>query len=299
MNYKIAGHTMGTPEYTVLEALELFKKIGLDGAEIVVQDDYKSGLPTECTQEQLDEVKKKAEELGIRIIALTPYNSKFNSLDEEIRHQEMNSLRKVIGYAQYLGAEYIRIYAGNYAGNETDPDDNKWAKLIESMKELGDDAQKAGVTLVMENHFNTMTVSAKQSMDAAIAIDHPAVGILYDQANLTFTLQEDYETALEIQSSKVRYVHTKDLEFKAGNTAFVSDEVSHPKEEDRNVYTRIIGEGTVPWPQILKLLRDKGYEGWLSMEYERRWHPDDIPDASIGMKQGAEYLRKVMAEIAD
>lgn len=36
--FKIAGHTMGTPEYTVAEALQLFHDIGLDGAEIVVQD---------------------------------------------------------------------------------------------------------------------------------------------------------------------------------------------------------------------------------------------------------------------
>jgi hypothetical protein len=29
---------MGTPEYTVPEAIELFHRIGLDGAEIVIQD---------------------------------------------------------------------------------------------------------------------------------------------------------------------------------------------------------------------------------------------------------------------
>ena len=60
VQYKIAGHTMGTPEYTVCEALELFGKIGLDGAEIVVQDDYRSGLPTDCSQEELEQVKQKA-----------------------------------------------------------------------------------------------------------------------------------------------------------------------------------------------------------------------------------------------
>ena len=41
----IAGHTMGTPEYTVEEAMELFAGIGLDGIEIVVQDDYRCGIP--------------------------------------------------------------------------------------------------------------------------------------------------------------------------------------------------------------------------------------------------------------
>ena len=185
-----------------------------------------------------------------------------------------------------------REAAAHGAGNETDPDGRKWAQLIRSMKELGDDAQKAGVTLVMENHFNTMTVSARQTMDAALQVDHPSVGILYDQANLTFTLQEDYEKALEIQADQVRYVHVKDLEFKEGDIGFSSDEVSHPKEEDRNVYTRIVGDGSMKWPQILQLLHDRGYTGWLSLEYERRWHPDDIPDASVGMKKSVEYLRE-------
>ena len=51
---KIAGHTMGTPEYTVTEAIKLFHDIGIDGAEIVVQDGYHSGISTACTKEELD-----------------------------------------------------------------------------------------------------------------------------------------------------------------------------------------------------------------------------------------------------
>lgn len=297
VTYKLAGHTMGTPEYTLPEALKLFAGIGLDGAEIVVQDGYKCALPTHCSQKMLREVKEIADASGLRVIALTPYNSRFNSLDDAVREKEMDEIRRVISYAQDLGASYIRIYAGNYAASETDPDGEKWARLIESMQVLGEDAKTAGVTLVMENHFNTMTVSAKQSMAAAEAIGHPNVGILYDQANLTFTLNEEYEEALNIQGSQIRYVHVKDLEFKSGDHAFISDEVSHPKEEDRNVITRIVGEGIVPWKSILQKLHDTGYDGWLSFEYERRWHPADIPDASIGMKKSADYVRQLFGQI--
>ena len=88
-------------------------------------------------------------------------------------------------------------------------------------------------------------------------------------------------------------MHVKDLVFKQG-VAFSSSEVSHPEESKRNVYTRIVGEGVLPWPQILKLVREHGYDGWLSMEYERRWHPDDIPDASIGMKKSADYIKSIL-----
>ena len=46
-------------------------------------------------------------------------------------------------------------------------------------------------------------------------------------------------------------------------------------------------------PEILRAVKARGYDGWLSLEYERRWHPDDIPDASIGMKRSLEYLRGI------
>ena len=41
---KIVGHTMGTPEATVIEAIDLFAHLGLDGIEIICSDDYPCGL---------------------------------------------------------------------------------------------------------------------------------------------------------------------------------------------------------------------------------------------------------------
>lgn len=35
-SFYIAGHTMGTPEYDVCEAITLMEKIGAEGIEIVV-----------------------------------------------------------------------------------------------------------------------------------------------------------------------------------------------------------------------------------------------------------------------
>lgn len=295
--FKIAGHTMGTPEYTVTEAIELFSKIGAEGAEIVVQDDYRSGLPCECGKDTLQKVKQCAKDHGIQIVCLTPYNSKFNSLDEEVRQSEIKGIEKVIEYCDFLGAGRIRIYGGNLSAGETDHLEEKRDRLIESMRYLGEKAKAHGVTLTIENHFNTMTLTACQSADLIKDIDCDHVRILYDQANLTFTGGEDYKEAIALQSGLIGYMHVKDLVFHEGNTKFKSSDVSHPDESERNVYTRIVGEGILPWPEILKEVKAHGYEDWLSLEYERRWHPADIPDASIGMKKSIDYLRKILPEI--
>lgn len=290
---KIAGHTMGTPEYTVLEAIKLFHDIGIDGAEIVVQDGYRSGISAACLPEELEAVKRAAAENGIEISALTPYNSYFNDLNDELRRKEIDDICKVIDACQFLGAHYIRIYGGNLQAGDTDHLPERRQRLVEAMRFLGDKAAEKDVTLVIENHFNTMCVSARESVDMIREINHPNVRILYDQANLSFTGKEDFQEAIAVQQDYVAYMHVKDLVFKEG-VAFTSDEVSHPDESKRNVYTRIVGEGVVPWPEILRSVKEHGYDGWLSMEYERRWHPDDIPDASIGMKKGADYLKALL-----
>ena len=293
---KLAGHTMGTPEYTVEQAIRLFHDIGLSGAEIVVQDGYLSGISCACSIEELNAVKAAAEQNQMEICCLTPYNSYFNDLDEVLRMSEVNAIQTVIDACAYLGARYIRIYGGNLQAGDTKNLAERRAKLIESMRHLGDRAAEKGVTLVIENHFNTMAVSAKESVELIRDIQHPAVRILYDQANLSFTGNESYEEAIALQQSYVSYMHIKDLVFIEG-VKFKSSEVSHPEESQRNVRTKIVGEGVIPWEKILKAVKACGYEGWLSLEYERRWHPGDIPDAAIGMKKSADYIRRILSQL--
>jgi len=291
---KLAGHTMGTPEYSLCDAIRLFKCIGLDGVEIVVQDGYECGINEETSRERLKEIKELTNSLGMKVSALTPYFSRFNSLDMKIRDHEIEGIKRVIDYANYLEAKNIRIYGGNYSHGEEDRTGEKRKYLVESMKILGRFAEQAGVKLVIENHFNTMTVSAKESISISKEINSSAVGILYDQANLTFTNNEEFTEAIPLQIDKIFYTHVKDLMFKSTNHTFKSDDVSHPKESDRNVETRIVGKGCLPWPQILQALNTQGYNGWLSLEYERRWHPLDIPDACIGMKESANYIYSLL-----
>ena len=288
---RIAGHTMGTPEYTLVEAMHLFKGIGLDGVEIIVQDGYRCALSEQASMAELTQVKAVADSLGMQIACLTPYQSKFNSLDPVVRQKEIDGIYQVVDFARVLGAGFIRIYAGAFVQDERDEDGRKRDHLVHSLQLLGDRAQQNGVVLVMENHFNTMTVSAAQSIAMAELIGHPAVGILYDQANLTFTGNEDFEVAIALQAKKIGYVHVKDFVFTGDDHEFKSSDVSHPQQDERKVATKIVGEGMLAWPSILQSLRNHGYDGWLSLEYERRWHPQDIPDARIGMKAGAAYLR--------
>ena len=93
-------------------------------------------------------------------------------------------------------------------------------------------------------------------------------------------------------------VHVKDLVYKQGVTGgFTSSKVVTVDESERRVSSRIPGQGIIPWPEILRILAAQGFSGWLSLEYERRWYPHDLPPAADGMRQGREYLQGLLARL--
>jgi sugar phosphate isomerase/epimerase len=90
-------------------------------------------------------------------------------------------------------------------------------------------------------------------------------------------------------------VHVKDLVFKEDvELKFKSASVTHPVESERIVKSKIPGEGIIPWPGIIKKLKEMGFTGYLSLEYERRWYPQDLPPANEGMKKGLNYIRSII-----
>lgn len=291
---KIAGHTMGTPELKLEEALKLFSEIGLDAVEIVCQNGYQCGVSPDISSAAVAVIKKNIDQAGLKVSCLTPYASDFNALDETKRVKSVNEIMNCLKIATLLECPNIRIYGGALLAGDTVKIGEKRRILVETLGKLGDAAQKDGIRLVVENHFNTMTTTAANTQAIIGEIDHPAVKILYDQANLAFIKGENFQEAIRIQGQNIAYVHVKDLVFKNAAAEFKASDVTHVSEEERVVRSRIPGEGILAWPEIIERLSRSGYQGYLSLEYERRWHPDDLPVAADGMKKGREYLRSIL-----
>lgn len=284
---------MGTPMLSVPDALRLFSAIGLDGAEIVWQDDFLSAIPENGSDKLLREVSHLAAGLSIDIVCLTPYMTGMNSLDPAERARDIERLIHCIRDAERLNCPFIRVYAGRYMPGDAQRDE-QWRYLVESLGIVGEEAAQSGVTLCVENHFSTMTVTAVETAALMEAVDHPAVGILYDQVNLTFTHSEPFTEAIALQRPWIRHVHVKDLVFTDPDRAFRANAVARVSAEERTVRSRVVGEGITDWPSILGDLHEGGYDGYLSMEYEYRWHPQDLPPPEEGFRRGAAYLRKLL-----
>ena len=203
---------------------------------------------------------------------------------------------RCIEVAGELESRCVRVYGGSYfEDREEEAREEKKKILVESLHKMGRKAEAHNVVLVVETHFNTLTCTARETSEIVRKVDHQSVKVLYDQPNLGFCLAEDYEEALKLLDGIIGMVHVKDFVFKQNrNKNFKASFVFRVKDSERNVKSTIPGEGVLPWPRIIKSLRKRHYDRYLSLEYERRWHPDDLPPAAQGMKKGLAYLRSLL-----
>jgi len=295
----VAGHTMGTPEYDIDEAVALFASIGFDGIEVIWDDEYRCAIKKRARPSEIADLKRKVHALGMRIACLTPYMRSINSLEPLVREKELVDFARCIDVAQELECPCIRVYGGEYLG---DRDSAAWPahedRLVDSLRTMGEKADRAGVTLAVETHFNTMTATAADTARIIRRVDLPSVRALYDPANLAFIAAEGAPESLRILRGLIAMVHVKDFQFRPdSDRRFLSSDVTRVKEAERTVVSRVPGEGILPWPEILASLKGQGFRGTLSLEYERRWHPADLPPAGEGMCRGLDYVRSILQSL--
>jgi sugar phosphate isomerase/epimerase len=290
---------MGTPELTLREAISLFSSQDFDGIEIIWDDEYKCALPKRATDKDLSELKRNLADSGLEVCCLTPYMFGINALDSEQRRRDLEDFHRCIDAGGRLKASCIRVYGGGYnPENDREKRQDLEDILIDSLLRLGEAAAEVGVALAVETHFNTLTCTASETADIVRRVNHPNVQVLYDQANLEFSEGEKHSQALEILKGLIAMVHVKDLVYKEGiYGGFTSSRVVTVEESERRISSRIPGEGIIPWPAILPALAAQGFDDWLSLEYERRWYPHDLPPAAEGMKKGLDYVRSLTAKL--
>jgi len=269
---QIVGHTMGTPEATLLEAIDLFAELGLDGIEIICADDYACGIDLETVPRDLSGIRQRATDAGLIIAGLVPYTKNMNHPDAVAREKATAELKRAVDIAVALDCPAVRVFGGHEAPPPQQGIALGW--LAEAFREVGEYAGSAGVQLNVENHMDTMATSAEMTMAIVRAVDLPNVGVLYDQANLAFMNSEVYEMAIALQGARIQHVHVKDFYW----------------DGTRRV-AAVLGQGIVPWEHIVGALTNLEYDGFYSIEYERRWFPDQLPPPAVGMRQCLEFLR--------
>lgn len=277
MNTRYLLHTMACPDRDPVAALALADELGLDGIELICQAGYRCAIAPDAAIDDARRLAREASAIGSHVAALVPYTKAMNSADPAQRDEALHELDHCLSLASEFGAQRIRVFGGTEIGGPDRP--AALQRMGETLRRLGDRAQRLGVTLCIENHMDTMATSATATMEILAAIDHPAFGILYDQPNLDFMRAEAFPLGFTCQQSAIRHVHVKDFAW----------------TETGARRAAIPGEGIVPWREIIRALAASGYSGYLTFEYEKRWFPDQLPDAAIGVRRAKAHIDALIA----
>ena len=228
---------------------------------------------------------------------MTPYTTGINALDDGEWRTAVDEFRGAIEIAQIVGADRLRVYAGSWHPGDQDHAAH-WDRLVEALRTLAPEASAAGVRLCVENHFGTMTQSAAETARLVREVDHPAVRVLYDQANLTFTHDEPYEEALRIQGDLIGHVHVKDLVFTDPDAPFrrprprASRRPSARCARASSATASCPGRtSSRPWPPSATTTSSPSSTNTAGTQ-------QDLPEPTIGFARSAAALRGILADAA-
>jgi len=222
----------------------------------------------------LDSLRHEIEEAGIRVAMVTTYPD-FTHPDPSERTRELSKLQENIVVAARLGADLIRVTAGQAHPTVNRSEGIEWA--VEGLKNAVEFAKDYPIRLAYENH-------AKPGAWKYVDFSHPtdifleivdrtgdvALGVNWDTANV-IAYGDDPIPVLNKVVKRIVSVHAADTSTRG--------QLNHV----------LLGTGLVPFRQMFEILHTSGFDDWICME-------EASFSGKAGVKAAADFVRRVWNE---
>ena len=278
MKTAVSSYSFG--EYIKPEKLGLMgviskaKEMGFDGIELLERDVE--------SVEHAKQIAAYAAEVGIDIASFCVGADFINKpIDEEIAR-----VKGLVDIAAALGTPVLRhdITAGSKSGAKVGISyDALLPKMADATREITKYAAGLGVRTLTENH-GYFSQDANRVEKLINAVDHENFGALVDVGNF-MCADEDPWKSVAIMAPYAYHVHVKDFHKKSGLEPDPGKGWFRSRCGD---YLRgaIIGHGDARVAQSLYVLKKKGYDGYISIEFE------GMEDKLVGIELGLINLKK-------
>jgi hexulose-6-phosphate isomerase len=240
--------------WSIEEKFVLAKEAGFTGFEIDLSEDGPVNLKS--TPEELKSFRSLAKKYDLELSGLMSFlywGANAASADPVVRAKASAILALQIECAQELGIDTILAVPGAVGvdfipGAETVRYDLAYERATEFIKAALPAAEKAGVTIAVENVWNKFLLSPLEMRAFVDQFGSKNVGVYFDVANtLAFGYPEHW---IEILGSRIKRVHFKDYRRNVGTVDGFCDLLS----------------GDVDWPAVMAALHKVGYDGWIAAE---------------------------------
>jgi sugar phosphate isomerase/epimerase len=265
----VAFSTLAFPDASLATATSLGRSWGYDGIELRLID----GELIDPAMPAADRaaVKDTVAAAGLPIVAV----------DSSIRltdHDPGRELASFLELASDWESPLVRVFGGALPDN--DPDRKaalaRAARVLETSVPL---AERLGVAIGVETHDSFSSSSVVAELLAMVPAG--AVGAVWDSHHPHRMGQRPAEVWSDL-GQRTQLAQVKDARRDTTRTD--------------GWQLVLLGDGEVPVREILHLLHAGGYPGWISVEWEKRWHPE-IEDPEVALPQHLSVLRAWLAEL--
>jgi sugar phosphate isomerase/epimerase len=259
-----SGLWRGQAKLTVDEFLVKAKQLGYDGVMLMAKRPHLSLV--DYDKPARTKLKKRMEELGLTLVGLAGYSDFTAGMDKPgIPHTEIQAayISQLAELANDLGTKMIRIFTGYERAGI--PYDKQYATVVEGITLAAKEAQKYGVTLVVQNHHD-------------IALHHDAMSWMLKEINLPNVMAGWDAWSPNLEGLSKEEIHKSVLKMKPFlvNT-IAADYITMPRYHYDNALTNYIadkpvmratamGEGMIDYQTFFAALKQIGYQGYLVYE---------------------------------
>ncbi len=266
------------------ESFKWAKESGADYIEFVsFVTDFKE------KPELIAEVKAMAAKYDLDIETYCTPGDVCDKSDEEYE-AEIQSLKDHIDIAAKLGVKVVRHDLSSFRRERDKCSieyfDKDLPKIVEACQRLSDHAKQYGITVTVENHGFYIN-GGDRVRRLMLAVDRDNFGCTLDIGN-SLCVDEDPLVCVETLLPYAVAVHFKDF-FVRKDNKFLGDDEEYWFISNRNRYLRgtIIGQGEIDVETIAKRIKDYGYDGTVTVEFE------GLEDSFISSKTGMENVKKL------
>ncbi len=259
---------------TYLDLCDKAKALGFEGIEFI---DLEGDDPLSLARE----IRQRCENVGLPIVA---YTVGADFLAEDIE-AEVARVCACVDVCEALGAPLLRHDVCSKL-----PDDPLYSwedavtQMVPHIRRVTEYAAAKGVRTCTENHGYIFQYPER--VEALIrAVRHPNYGWLCDVGNF-LCVDVDPRHAVSVAARYTVHVHAKDFLLK---TDAECPDGFFPTAGRRWLRGTIPGHGVVPVASCLRILKDSGYDGFVTLEFEG---PEEcLPALESGLKTLKAYTQ--------
>jgi sugar phosphate isomerase/epimerase len=180
----------------------------------------------------------------------------------------LNECQRYARLAERTGTKLLRIFGGAVPKGMTRGEATAMAQR--HLRQLEKVCSNYRCQVLLETHDAWAT--SEQVLELLCGVEPEEAGVLWDIEHPCRRGESPKKTAEELRRF-ILHVHLKDSVQKGGKSL-----------------PRLLGEGDLPVTEVIGALRGIGYDRWICLETEKRWHPEVAPEPEQSLPHFVRYM---------